>query len=256
MLLTNDSRLLAVQFNISDLAKFEVDTTFASELLSVIEKQFLIEAVRALANDILSISEDFKTSMNFYIRQSGFLIEMDASYPFLIQSSFNLELCEPLIKHKALNHYVNDLIYQNDRYRTYGSYLTLVDFRSFFENIRFIDNLFEFDGKFYSFYQDIDFTLGAREVKFDSFNSFVHCGEYPLLKIQFGDLLVTISPDEFSFAIMGGSAILTISKQSRRNYQEKKDNLAKLIIDMYNMELMVEVDTMKNLLLLIRMKAI
>jgi hypothetical protein len=256
MLLTNASRLLEVYFHISDLAKFEIDTTFASELLSPSEKRFLMDAVRALANDILSVSEDFKTSINFYIRQSGCLIEMDSSYPFLIQSSFNFELYEPLIKHKSLDQYVNDLIYQNDRYRTYGSYLTLVDFRSFFENIRFIDNLFEFDGKFYSFYQDIDFTLGAREVKFDSFNSFVHCGENPLLKIQFGDLLVTISPDEFSFAIMGGSAILTISKQSRRSYQQKKDNLATLIIDMYNMELMTEADTMKNLLLLIRMKAI
>jgi hypothetical protein len=256
MLLKNDSRLLEVYFKISDLANFDVDTTFASELLSASERQFLIKAVRALANDILSVSEDFKTSMNFYIRESGCLIEMDYSYPFLRQSSFNFELWQPLIEHKSLDHYVNDLVYQNDKYRTYGSYLTIYEFRSFFENIKFIDNLFEFDGKFYSFYKDIDFTLGAREVKFDSFNSFVHCGETPLLKIQFGDLLVTISHDELSFAIMGGSAILTLSKQSRMSYQQKKDNLAKLIIDMYNMELMTEADTMKNLLLLIRMKAI
>lgn len=256
MLLKNDSRLLEVYFKISDLAKFEVDSTFASELLSPSERQFLIKAVRALANDILSVSEDFKTSMNFYIRESGCLIEMDSSYPFLRQSSFNFELWEPLIEHKSLDHYVNDLVYQNDKYRTYGNYLTISDFKAFFENIKFIDNLFEFDGDFYSFYKDIDFTLGAREIKFDSFNSFVHCGESPLLKIQFGDLLVTISPDEFSFAVMGGSAILTISKQKRRIHQQQKDDWARIIIDMYNMELMEEVDNMKNLLVLIRMKAI
>lgn len=259
MIFTNETPLLNVSLKISDLLMFDVSPNFKEDYLSIDEKLFFVKAVRALAQDILSISDDFETELSFYIQESGVLLEMDRSYPFLALSSFKFELYEPFIGSKTMNHYINSIIVMTNRQQTKDSYLNIADFRPFFENIRYVDRILDMDGAIFSFYKDVNFLRGHESIifpPFKSFNNFHSDTDYPILTIYFGELSVTISATEISFTVLDGATTVTFSNQSQRFNTKNTDDMGKIVIDMYNMETMSDIDTMKNLMVMIRMKAI
>ena len=257
MLLTNDTPLLNVNLTISDLLLFDVDLSFKEEHLSIDERLFFVKVVRALAEDILSISDDFETTISFFFQKSKVLIEMERSYPFLLCSSFNFDLSNQLVDHQTMFNYINANIEKG--FRTKDSYFNIVDFRPFFENIRYVDRILDMDGTIFSFYKDISFIRGDECIAFQSFQSFKNFNadvDYPILKIIFGELSVTISPVDMIFTVLNGMTTMSFLNRIKGFNTKSIDDMSKMIIDMYNMETTSHVDTMKNLMLMVRMKAI
>lgn len=191
------------------MAEFKSFEDHTAKLSEIANGTFLVKAeyrpivsgfIQNLIADILLMRSDVSVTFAFNLNMDRLYFALSKSFPFIPNEIH--EFIYPLDGSKTLSEVIDDAIEEASYYK---SSLPIDEFKDLFVNIKAFDELFNFNGEFYSHMKKSSFSytnIGHKDV-FNGIDIVKVFGHSPGVSLKFNDISINVNNSCWIFAFDG-----------------------------------------------------